>query len=750
MTMDIDMEDHRENDAKTKVVDNQGGTSAAAASEYIDLREKIKKHLKFIRYYLESSLELNNRVEAIRDLKGILSIDKKRHAEVMVGERVVSVLIQQLGITSRFSGDDGDSVPEGIDILEVCALSVLKSLARGSESARRAIIEEGAIPHFLCLLRRKHRHADNELRIRIHRGVLKILGVLPPEDAVNAVVADENHDARDFLGALASPDHRVQLLALKMIRAFASENAMLRPFASENAPYSFRKLLKCFRILIGQLMVMLSSKHVQVRRDSASTFLALYLGLPPMNSMISEAGEAVVRMLDSSDSECRSLAAQLLTSFATANSADRQWLLLFGALRPLVGMLNSPNLQRDAVFAIQSFADVLEIGEKRRLGEGIIMEGGLQVLTDLFFSPEVQNDPGYAPAVGSVFHTVVSNQEGTILFIKMGGLRLLRKTQLANDTCRLQTATSLLSFIYRNINHTFGHVVRSLVHSIKEADDSIVRARCVYALAIFAHPYLYRDIFVFNNCLEILLELYASPDPDDQFEGAEALYNIAFSYVVDDEHDTLRVDNGFFLALNRMEPAPVPLLFPVPDKHVINSNYDVTFLLDDSTRQLMAHKRVLREASDVFGALLSDNGFFKDAAHGVIEVPNAKYSTFKSVMEFIYTGRLPVRVDEAYDILQLADFYNLTSLHYICQLLISREDLLVERVAHLYEFAEKFRAKLLMHGCILFILEYHEQVRSLPWYPDLLQAIIPEIRQWFSTIFNPRPHDPSIILPDGL
>jgi len=40
MTMDIDMEDHRENEAKTKVVDNQGGTSAAAASEYIDLREK--------------------------------------------------------------------------------------------------------------------------------------------------------------------------------------------------------------------------------------------------------------------------------------------------------------------------------------------------------------------------------------------------------------------------------------------------------------------------------------------------------------------------------------------------------------------------------------------------------------------------------------------------------------------------------------------------------------------------------------
>jgi hypothetical protein len=38
-------------------------------------------------------------------------------------------------------------------------------------------------------------------------------------------------------------------------------------------------------------------------------------------------------------------------------------------------------------------------------------------------------------------------------------------------------------------------------------------------------------MFVFNNFLNILLNIYTSVNPDDQYEGSEALYNIVFKFM---------------------------------------------------------------------------------------------------------------------------------------------------------------------------------------------------------------------------
>ena len=133
----------------------------------------------FVFFNVESSCELDNKAQAVRALKGILKNNEER-AETIVEEGVVSILIQQLEITSQISSNDRDGVPADVEILEECALTLLKSLARKSDSARIDIIQEGAIPHFLYLLKIKHRHADDELPLRIHRLVLKILELLQP------------------------------------------------------------------------------------------------------------------------------------------------------------------------------------------------------------------------------------------------------------------------------------------------------------------------------------------------------------------------------------------------------------------------------------------------------------------------------------------------------------------------------------------------------------------------------------------
>ena len=157
----------------------------------------------------------------------------------------------------RFQADR-DGVPADVEILEECALTLLKSLARKSDSARIDIIQEGAIPHFLCLLKRKHHHADDELPLRIHRLVLKILELLSPEDVVNVLLADQNHTATEFALELLSPDHGVQLSALRIISRLA-----------EDAHYS-SELTGSSRLLAGQLTATFSSKHVNIRWGTAS------------------------------------------------------------------------------------------------------------------------------------------------------------------------------------------------------------------------------------------------------------------------------------------------------------------------------------------------------------------------------------------------------------------------------------------------------------------------------------------------
>ena len=72
----------------------------AAPAENTELKENIKKLVEAIRNYVESSSALDKAVEAIRALKEILGNNKKQHAEIMVEEGAVSVIIQHLKISS--------------------------------------------------------------------------------------------------------------------------------------------------------------------------------------------------------------------------------------------------------------------------------------------------------------------------------------------------------------------------------------------------------------------------------------------------------------------------------------------------------------------------------------------------------------------------------------------------------------------------------------------------------------------------
>jgi len=112
-------------------------------------------------------------------------------------------------------------------------------------------------------------------------------------------------------------------------------------------------------------------------------------------------------------------------------------------------------------------------------------------------------------------------------------------------------------------------------------------------------------------------------------------------------------------------------------KHFFNNEEfsDVTFLVEG--REVHGHKLILSTVSDCFRAMFMAG--FKESGSGCtqIEIPNCTYSSFLTMMEYIYTGRAPELdvfsseagsgMDFVISLLELADQFFLYSLKQICE-----------------------------------------------------------------------------------
>lgn len=128
----------------------------------------------------------------------------------------------------------------------------------------------------------------------------------------------------------------------------------------------------------------------------------------------------------------------------------------------------------------------------------------------------------------------------------------------------------------------------------------------------------------------IFFRAYTSVDPNDQHDEAESLYNIVTRSVIflhkenQDEEIVVDhvVDEAFDLTKDIFGQAQPPAIVHILDigmRYAKNSNYDITFLLDNNTKKFQAHQCILRKVPDVFWEMLSDN--YKDNVNRIIELP---------------------------------------------------------------------------------------------------------------------------------
>ncbi|KAL7539125.1 hypothetical protein ACHAXR_009037 [Thalassiosira sp. AJA248-18] len=126
--------------------------------------------------------------------------------------------------------------------------------------------------------------------------------------------------------------------------------------------------------------------------------------------------------------------------------------------------------------------------------------------------------------------------------------------------------------------------------------------------------------------------------------------------------------------MNVTEP-PSPQLYASRLRHFYNDEEfsDVTFLVEG--RKVFGHKLVLSTVSDCFRAMFM-TGFRESGSEKTeIEIPNCSYSSFVTMMEYIYTGRGPHGIDvfsgngmdRAIALLELADQFFLYNLKQIIE-----------------------------------------------------------------------------------
>eukprot|EP00494_Astrolonche_serrata_P025896 UN26157 len=130
-----------------------------------------------------------------------------------------------------------------------------------------------------------------------------------------------------------------------------------------------------------------------------------------------------------------------------------------------------------------------------------------------------------------------------------------------------------------------------------------------------------------------------------------------------------------------------------------------------------------------------DGGYREKDARD-IEIPNIRWDVFELMMRFIYTGSVEVTNELAQDLLRAADQYLLEGLKRLCEYTIA-QDVNLDNVSDMYDLSEAFHAMSLRHTCVLFILEQFDKICTRPGSSQLIQRVIPELRNFFAKALRP-------------
>ncbi|KAL0370523.1 UNVERIFIED_CONTAM: arm repeat protein interacting with a [Sesamum angustifolium] len=534
---------------------------------------------------------------------------------------------------------------------------------------QQLIVDAGALPHLVDLLKR-HSYSPHSRAVNgvIRRAADAITNLAHENSSIKTRVRIEG-GIPPLVELLEFADPKVQRAAAGALRTLAFKN-------DENK----NQIVECNAL--PTLILMLRSEDAAIHYEAVGVIGNLVHSSPNIKKEVLAAGalQPVIGLLSSCCSESQREAALLLGQFAATDSDCKVHIVQRGAVPPLIEMLQSPDaqLKEMSAFALGRLA------QDTHNQAGIAHSGGIVPLLKLLESKNgsLQHNAAFA------LYGLADNEDNVADLIRVGGVQKLQDGE----------------FIVQVLSH--------LLYMMRVGEKNVQR-RVALALAHLCSPDDQRTIFIDNNGLGLLLELLESTNPKHQRESSMALCRLA------NKASSLS-------PIDAAPPSPIPQVY-LGEQYVNNPTLsDVTFLVEG--KRFYAHRICLLASSDAFRAMF--DGGYRERDAKDIEIPNIRWDVFELMMRYIYTGSVDVNLDIAQDLLRAADQYLLEGLKRLCEYTIA-QDISAENVSLMFELSEAFNALSLRHACILFTLEKFDKLCIMPWYPQLIQRILPETRNYF-------------------
>ncbi|MQL73796.1 hypothetical protein Taro_006159, partial [Colocasia esculenta] len=540
---------------------------------------------------------------------------------------------------------------------------------------QQLIVDAGALSHLVSLLKR-HRECSNSRAVNsVLRRVADATTNLAHENSSIKTLARIEGGIPPLVELLEFTDWKVQRAAAGALRTLAFKN-------EDNK----NQIVECNAL--PTLILMLRSENAAIHYEAVGVIGNLVHSSPNIKKEVLFAGalQPVIALLSSCCTESQREAALLLGQFAATDSDCKVHIVQRGAVRPLIDMLQSSDVQLKEMSA---FA-LGRLAQDAHNQAGIAFGGALTPLLKLLDSKNgsLQHNAAFA------LYGLADNEDNVTDFIKVGGVQRLQDGEFIAQVLKL------LLYLMR-------------------VTEKVVQRRVALALAHLCSPDDHRTIFIDNNGLELLLDLIRSNNPKQQQDGALALHQLA--------------NKSMFLPPSVAAPSsPIPQVY-LGQQYVNSSTLsDVTFLVEG--KRFYAHRIALLASSDAFRAMFDGGYREKDARD--IEIPNIRWEVFELMMRFIYTGSVEVTQDISQDLLKAADQYLLEGLKRLCENEIA-QGVSLDNISSMYELSEAFHATSLRHTCVLFVLEQFHKISTKPGYFQLIQHMIPEIRDYFNKAFKP-------------
>eukprot|EP00698_Gefionella_okellyi_P003901 TRINITY_DN13614_c0_g1_i1.p1 TRINITY_DN13614_c0_g1~~TRINITY_DN13614_c0_g1_i1.p1 ORF type:complete len:489 (-),score=78.90 TRINITY_DN13614_c0_g1_i1:38-1504(-) len=238
----------------------------------------------------------------------------------------------------------------------------------------------------------------------------------------------------------------------------------------------------------------------------------------------------------------------------------------------------------------------------------------------------------------------------------------------------------------------------------------------------------HNDVYVLNLDTMAWLKLTTTgTPPSERMNTAGLLVGDRVIYIGGNcegrkQNDVNVLDLSYFLLAPSIHVPSASLSQDLSQQVNRQEHADVTFIVQG--KPIYAHKVLLCARSEYFKSMFTVG--MREARSAEVVIPDTRYETFLSLIEFLYTDKDEVDLDGALELLRLANMYDVRRLSALIEMQVAKH-IDADTVCQVFQEADTFTCHALRETCLRFILNNFDAVSKQSSFLDLRRDLLGEV-----------------------